>query len=214
MSTSAIKRQIRKGYNLASYAHRDDRGRSPFKNKFTYREWSRVLGMRLKRGAKVLDLGCGNGLPMAKALAGRFKVLGVDLSDVQVRRAKKLVPNARFRRADMTRLKFNPGSWDAVVCLYALIHVPRREQRAVVRNVARWLKVGGCFLLIVGMNAGEGGEKDWLGVKGVDMFWAQENLKTYERWFAQEGFRVSRRRRIPEGKVAHQLYLLTKVMGR
>jgi hypothetical protein len=42
------------------------------------------------------------------------------------------------------------------------------------------------------------------------MFWAQEELTTYQRWFAAEGFRVVRRRRIPEGNVAHQLYLLAK----
>ena len=204
------KELVRKGYNLAAYAHRDDRGRSPFKNGFSYRAWSDELGRRLERGAKILDLGCGNGLPMAKSLAKRFDVLGIDLSDIQVRRAKKLVPGASFRRGDMCKLRIARSSLDSVVCLYALIHVPRREQRTVIRNVSRWLKPGGLFLLIVGMNAGEGGDSDWLGVKGADMFWAQEDLATYERWFSEEGFRISRKRRIPEGDVAHQLYLLAK----
>ena len=61
------------------------------------------------------------------------------------------------------------------------------------------------------LHAGQGGEADWLGVKGAAMFWAQEDLATYEGWFAKAGFKVSRRRRIPEGKVAHQLYLLRKL---
>jgi len=210
MKRMNLKTLVRKGYNLTTYAHRDDRGRSPFKNKFSYTEWSNELGKRLEPCAKILDLGCGNGLPIAKSLAKRFDVLGVDLSDLQIRRAKKLVPKARFRRGDMCKLKIARSSLDAVVCLYALIHVPRREQRGVIKNVANWLKPGGLLLLVVGMNAGEGGEANWLGVKGADMFWAQENLTTYERWFGVEGFRIIRRRRIPEGKIAHQLYLLAK----
>jgi len=40
--------------------------------------------------ARVLDLGCGNGVPVAKALAvGGHDVTGVDLSAVQVERAPR-----------------------------------------------------------------------------------------------------------------------------
>ena len=205
-----LKAMIRKGYNLAAYAHRDDQGRSPFKNKFSHLEWAREMARRIKPGGQVLELGCGNGLPMARAMSKRYQVLGIDISDVQVRRARALVPKARFLRADMCRLRIRRESLDAVLCIYALIHVPRKEQRAVIRNVARWLKPGGYFLLVVGMNAGQGSESNWLGVKGADMYWAQEDLSTYERWFASEGFKILRRRRIPEGQVAHQLYLLKK----
>jgi ubiquinone/menaquinone biosynthesis C-methylase UbiE len=45
---------------------------------------------------------------------------GVDMSDVQVERARRLVPGAVFLRADATDLDFPSGSFDAVVCLYAL----------------------------------------------------------------------------------------------
>jgi cyclopropane fatty-acyl-phospholipid synthase-like methyltransferase len=207
-SQPSLKSLVRKGYNLASMAHRDDKGRGPFKNTFSYQEWARDLGRRLKPGCKVLDLGCGNGLPMSRLLSGRFEVLGVDLSEVQIRRASRLVPQATFRRADMVSLKLPKASLDGICCIYALIHVPRSQQQAVIAKAASWLKPGGVFLLIVGMHAGEGSEHDWLGVKGATMFWAQEDLKTYEQWFNGAGFKILRRRRIPEGKVAHQLYLL------
>ncbi len=53
---------------------------------------------------------------------------GVDISDVQVERARRLVPGAVFLRADATDLDFPSGSFDAVVCLYALIHMPLDRQ--------------------------------------------------------------------------------------
>src|SRR5262245_52786583 len=52
------------------------------------------------------------------------RVTGVDISDVQVERARRFVPGAVFLRADATETDFPPGSFSAVVCLYALIHIP------------------------------------------------------------------------------------------
>ena len=39
-----------------------------------------LLFERLPPGAAVLDLGCGTGVPVARALAKRFAVTGVDIS--------------------------------------------------------------------------------------------------------------------------------------
>ena len=40
---------------------------------------------RIASGARVLDLGCGAGLLSTKALASRFEVTGVDISEGQMR---------------------------------------------------------------------------------------------------------------------------------
>lgn len=57
-----------------------------------------LAGAAVARGARVLDMGCGNG-----ALAGRFlsrgcQVVGVDLSATGVAAARKAHPDARFER--------------------------------------------------------------------------------------------------------------------
>ncbi|MCX5096466.1 class I SAM-dependent methyltransferase [Streptomyces sp. NBC_00365] len=55
----------------------------------------------------VLDLGCGSGVPVARALAtAGHRVTGVDISEVQIRRAREFVPQAEFIRADATDLDF------------------------------------------------------------------------------------------------------------
>jgi cyclopropane fatty-acyl-phospholipid synthase-like methyltransferase len=69
----------------------------------------------LAPGSTVLDLGCGSGVPIAKALAASHAVIGVDLSAGQLANALAQVPNAQFLQADMSRCCFRPGSFDAVV---------------------------------------------------------------------------------------------------
>ena len=53
---------------------------------------------------------------------------GVDLSEVQIERARQLVPRATFIRADATEVAFPTESFDAVVCLFALIHIPLADR--------------------------------------------------------------------------------------
>ena len=62
--------------------------------------WERFvdeLADRLPVGARVLDLGCGNGAKTAR-LADRFDVLGVDISERQLELARAVVPGARSSR--------------------------------------------------------------------------------------------------------------------
>src|SRR6478735_5844985 len=55
---------------------------------------------RLASGARVLDLGCGPGLPSTRLLADRFEVTGVDFSEAQLDAARRNVPEASFVQAD------------------------------------------------------------------------------------------------------------------
>ncbi|MEE1808145.1 class I SAM-dependent methyltransferase [Streptomyces sp. BE133] len=79
----------------------------------------------------MLDLGCGSGVPVARALATTgHRVTGVDISEVQIRRAQELLPQAEFIRANATAVDFGQVSFEAVVSFYALIHNPLEEQLA------------------------------------------------------------------------------------
>ena len=48
-----------------------------------------LLMARLAPGGRVLDLGCGAGLPSTLRLSERFDVTGVDVSAEQLRRAAR-----------------------------------------------------------------------------------------------------------------------------
>jgi ubiquinone/menaquinone biosynthesis C-methylase UbiE len=106
-----------------------------------YHDWIEELIDRLSSGSRVLDVCCGSGVPVARALtvAGHH-VTGVDISEVQIARARELVPQAEFVNADVMSLSFPPASFDHVVSLYALIHLPLAEQSELLERIAGWLR--------------------------------------------------------------------------
>jgi SAM-dependent methyltransferase len=195
---------VREGYDRISHAYRSDSGDEA---RADYAAWLDELRQRVPLGAAVLDLGCGCGVPAAQQLAADYAVTGVDISPVQIARAQQLVPQARFVCADMTALDFSPGSFAAVVSLYAIIHVPLAEQPGLFRAIHRWLEPGGYLLATVGADAWTGTEQDWLGVAGGTMYWSHADPATYERWLQQAGFGVVWSRFVPEGDGGHTLVL-------
>ncbi len=150
--------------------------------------YTALLLERLPAGARVLELGCGGGLPTTALLAERFVVTGVDLSRRQIELARRQVPNASFVHSDMTTIVFPPRSFDAVVAFYSVIHVPRTEHRSLLAHVARWLKPGG--LLVATMASGSSQdcvEDDWLG---APMFFSHYSATTNKRLIREAGLRV------------------------
>jgi SAM-dependent methyltransferase len=200
------KRIVREGYDAVSSAYADDEGRGRAEEQ---RRWLAPLIAGLPQGATVLDLGCGAGVPATKILAETFRVVGVDISPVQIERARHLVPTAKFMVSDMTAADFEPESFDAVVSLYAVIHVPLAEQPPLFASVHRWLRPGGYLLATVGMEAHTGTEDDWL-VPGVRMYWSHADEATYARWLEDLGFTLQKRTFVPEGDGGHVLLLATK----
>jgi SAM-dependent methyltransferase len=178
---------VRVGYDLASHAYRGDTFDLEGSG---YGYWLGRFTPPLAAGARVLDLGCGNGVPVARELVKRFAVTGVDLSPVQIERARALVPGTQFICADMTAVEFEPGSFDAVVAFYSIFNLPLADQPALIARVAGWLKPGGSFLAMVGKQPWTGVEKDWRGVPGVRMYYSQADVGTYRRWFAGAGLTI------------------------
>jgi SAM-dependent methyltransferase len=202
------KTTLRKSWNALSFVYRPPRQpRDLFgHDKDEYLGWLRPVVEALPEGARVLDLGCGTGVPACRFLAKKFDVTGVDLSDVMIRRARRLVPKATFLRADMTEVAFAKGEFAAVIALYSVIHVPLEEQRPLFRRIRTWLTPGGWFVAILGHGALEGWERGWLGTD-VKMFWSHANPATYRRWLSSTGFDIVEERFVPEGEGGHELFL-------
>lgn len=156
--------------------------------------------------ARVLDLGCGGGVPVARVLAAAgHHVTGVDISETQVQRARAHVPSADFLRADATELDFPAASFDAVVTLYALIHMPLDEQPALLRRIADWLRPGGHLLATTGTTAHTGTDPNWLG-SGTPMWWSHTDAATYRNWLSEAGLTVDQEEFVPEGNHGHTLF--------
>jgi ubiquinone/menaquinone biosynthesis C-methylase UbiE len=143
---------------------------------------------RIPTGGNILELGCGAGLPMTAGLAEHGHVTGVDISAAQIALARTNVPAATFIHADMTTLEFPAASFDAVVAFYALTHVPRDEQAALLERIRMWLRPGGVFVASMGVEDDPGGiERDWLG---VDMYFSHFGARRNRRLVEAAGMQI------------------------
>ncbi len=191
---------VRRSYDAISYAYRGD----SIPRDRNYYHWLAELTPFLRPGDAVLDLGCGCGVPVAQELAQQFAVTGVDISPVQIERARRLVPQGAFICADMAGVDFPPQSFAAIVSFYALIHLPVAEHRPLLARCFDWLQPGGLLLAIVGHSAWTGTEAAW---HGAPMYWSHADEATYLRWLAEIGFALEWTRFIPEGDGGHTLVL-------
>jgi SAM-dependent methyltransferase len=124
-----------------------------FPHKDGQRDLVTQLLTRLPAAARVLDLGCGTGLPTAHQLTtAGCEVTGVDLSPVMIEQARRNVPGATFKILDASALDpdLDPelGAFDAAVAFFSLLMLPRDR---IVRTLARvrrsvvpggWLALG------------------------------------------------------------------------
>jgi ubiquinone/menaquinone biosynthesis C-methylase UbiE len=154
----------------------------------TRRRWLQKAIERIPAGADVLDLGCGAGVPMTRALAAGRHVTGVDISARQIELARANVPEATFIRADMTALDLRPDSFDAVVAFYSLTHVPRADIPALLGSMHRWLRPGGILVGSMGaQDSPDEVEADWLG---APMFFSHYGAKRNRALVRDAGFEL------------------------
>jgi SAM-dependent methyltransferase len=133
-------------------------------------EWVPKLLARLSERARILDAGCGAGVPTARDLVERgHEVVGIDVSPRQVELARAHVPDATFIVDDVSRAELGTATFDGIVALYSLTHVPRSEYPELFAHFASALRPGGCFLGAVGRSDSDGfDERDFLGFDGTD----------------------------------------------
>jgi SAM-dependent methyltransferase len=111
------------------------------------------LAQQLPAGARVLDLGCGSGLPTAKQLleAG-IEVVGIDESSAMLDLAQQQAPGGRYLHQDLRDFD-DLGEFDAVVAFFALLMLPRADIPALLEKCREHLR--GPKLLLVSMVHGD-----------------------------------------------------------
>lgn len=127
----------------------------------------RALAADLPQGSRILDVGCGNGLPATRELALIHEVTGVDISEEQIARASANVPTATFIRGDVREVDLPVGAFDSIVALYLIDNIAREDYRALFRRLSELLRPNGRLLL-----SAEPGEDPWQPYTwlGVPMF--------------------------------------------
>ncbi|MBN1585033.1 methyltransferase domain-containing protein [Candidatus Uhrbacteria bacterium] len=105
---------------------------------------------RIRNGDRVLDLGCGSGRALRLFVDLAVDYEGLDVSEGLIARARKEYPDplVNFRVGSMLTLPYEDGSFDAVLAIASLHHIPSvRYRLQAMGEIRRVLKPGGWLLM-------------------------------------------------------------------
>ena len=146
-----------------------------------------AIAAALPAGACILDIGCGNGVPVTEALViAGHRVVGVDTSVGMLARFRVNLPGTPVVRGDVRQCPFADGSFDAAVSWGLMFHLPRSDQAAAFASVSRVLKPGAPFLF----TAAEIDGADDAGITGTmnAVTFHYYAVPSYQRLVAEHGF--------------------------
>jgi ubiquinone/menaquinone biosynthesis C-methylase UbiE len=121
----------------------------PRKHRLNAENLNRLLA-ELAPAPRWLDLACGQAWHFS-AFPGRARMVGVDISEAQLRRARSANSDAALVCADMSTIAFAPASFDLVTNFWAAYcYLASRERiAALVRAMSRWVAPGGAIYIEV-----------------------------------------------------------------
>ncbi len=113
------------------------------------------LSASLKAGARILDLGCGTGIPIAQFLIKTgFELFAIDSSEKMIASFREQFPRVPAACEKIQDSTYFNTTFDAVISWGVMFHLDRSAQEKVISNVARALNPGGKFLFTSGDKEG------------------------------------------------------------
>lgn len=136
--------------------------------------------------AKILDLGCGMGEPIAKYLDDKgFQVIGIDGSQKLIDMARRRVPNATFLIGDMREIELEQ-TFDCIIAWHSFFHLSQDDQRAMFPLFEKHINPGGILIFTSGPDAGE----VWSDNGGENLYHASLSTEEYNMLLAAYHFEV------------------------
>jgi len=135
----------------------------------------------------VLELGCGSGTDSRYFLSRDYSYTGVDLSGELLKIARQNNPEGRFVNMDLYELGFESGLFDGFWAAAVLLHIPKEDIGAVLREIKRVLKNGAFGFIAI-----KEGENEEFVQNGENdrRFFAYYYLDEFIRLLSEAGFQV------------------------
>jgi len=107
----------------------------------------KLLELIPEKQGRVLDVACGMGATTRYLLRhySAGKVVGINISEMQLARSKRNAPGCAFQLMDAAQLGFAGNVFDSLICVESAFHFDTRER--FLREACRVLKPGGQLVL-------------------------------------------------------------------
>lgn len=112
-------------------------------NSFFHEKEFKLFESKLKKGDKVADIGCANGVhvPLFFGIGNKLKYEGFDFSKSMLKIAYARYPNLKFNYLDVTdKQTFPKTKYDAFWASAVLMHVPIDEWDNMFSNIESMMK--------------------------------------------------------------------------
>jgi ubiquinone/menaquinone biosynthesis C-methylase UbiE len=171
-----------KGYDKCAKEYSDARSNVPPKE-------LTLITNALKPKSKVLDIGCGSGIPITQELSKMLEVIGIDISEAMIKLAKHNVPSAEFLCQNVMSASLADNEFDGIVSFYALFHIPRDQHKALLTKIYRWLKPKGLLLFTIAhTDDGDGYIEN--NFFETEMYWSNFGPEYYRKTIESIGFEI------------------------
>lgn len=146
-----------------------------------------ALASSIPHRSLVLDIGCGNGIPITRALlSAGHRVIGLDSSTEMLRRFSHNCPGAVAVQAAAQSCPFADHTFDAAVAWGVMFHLTPEDAIEAIASVSQVVKAGAPFLFTSGDVDGFDGKEDEMN--GVTFRYFSYSVDNYRRILRDHGF--------------------------
>ena len=147
------RRQLFSSYNATHVSHldADDESKLAFFREYTRVNYLHHLANLDRTSAEILEIACNKGYLLAALHSLEFKKLfGVDLSPLDVEKAKQIVPSAKISYGDaFDYLYENVEKFDVIILKAALEHIKKEQVIPLLDGIKSSLKPAGMVIIDV-----------------------------------------------------------------
>lgn len=146
MYNTVTEKDIIDCYNKSAHKYAET-----YYNELQYKHLDRILlsAFYAENNHKglMLDLGCGPGQTTAfMHNLGKSDIIGIDISDGIIAKAKELNPQIEFRQGNILNLDYENDSIGSMIGFYSIVHFTLEHIRSAFREIHRVLQNEGEFL--------------------------------------------------------------------
>ena len=150
-----------------------------------------ALAASLPSRSRVLDVGCGNGIPLTTTLlSAGHRVVGFDSSREMLARFRRNLPETPAVRGVVQACAFADDAFDAAIAWGVIFHLTREDQARAIASVSRVLKTGAPFLFTAG-DVDDDADRI-TPMNGVPFHYYSYDVKQYRRLLRTSGLELVR----------------------